>query len=65
MATTTLHPQYVIDDAGRKVSVILPANEFDELLQDLEDLAALAERRDEPTIDHDEVVARLQADGLL
>lgn len=65
MTTTTLHPQYLIDEAGRRVSVLLPANEFEALLEDLEDLATLAERRDEPTIDHDEVVARLKADGLL
>ena len=65
MTTTTLHAQYVVDDTGQKVSVILPASEFEGLMEDLADLAALAERRDEPTIAHDEVITRLKADGLL
>lgn len=65
MNTTTLHPSYVIDDTGQKVSVILPVGEFEGLMEDLMDLAALVERRDEPAIAHDEVIARLKADGLL
>ena len=65
MTATTLHAHYVIDETGQKVSVILPVNEFEELMQELMDLAALAERRDEPTIGHDDVIARLKADGLL
>ena len=65
MTATAFHAQYVIDDTGQKVSVILPVGEFEGLMEDLTDLAALAERRDEPAIDHEEVVARLKADGLL
>ena len=34
-------------------------------MEDLEDLAAVSERRDEPTVPHGEVVATLQRDGLL
>jgi hypothetical protein len=45
--------------------VILPIEEFEELLEDIEDLAVLAERREEPTIPHEEVVAKLKRDGLL
>ena len=63
MNTTTLHPSYVIDDTGQKVSVILPVSEYEGLMDDLTDLAALVERRDEPAIAHDEVIARLKADG--
>ena len=65
MTATALHAHYVIDDTGQKISVILPVSEFETLMEDVADLAALAERRDEPTIGHDEVVARLKADGLL
>jgi hypothetical protein len=35
------------------------------LLEDLEDLAMLAERRDEETIPFEEVKKRLKSDGLL
>jgi PHD/YefM family antitoxin component YafN of YafNO toxin-antitoxin module len=60
-----LQAQYITDERGNKTAVILPIEEFEELLEDLQDLAILAERRDEPTISHEEVVARLKRDGFL
>lgn len=42
--------QYITDSAGHKISVVLPMDEYFELLEDLEDLAAIAERKDEVTI---------------
>lgn len=60
-----LQAQYVTDEKGNKTAVILPIEEFEELLEDLQDLAVLAERRDEPTIPHEEVVAKLKRDGYL
>jgi PHD/YefM family antitoxin component YafN of YafNO toxin-antitoxin module len=58
-----LQAQYVTNETGKKVAVILPIEEFEELLEDIEDLAVLAERRDEPTISHDKVMAKLKRDG--
>ena len=46
-------------------AVILPIEEFNELLEDLSDLAAIAERRDEPTVPHGQAVAELKKDGCL
>ena len=60
-----LTPQYVTDEDGRKTAVILPIREYEELLEDLHDVAVLAERRDEPTVPHEEVVAQLREDGYL
>ena len=60
-----LQAQYVTNEIGKKVAVILPIEEFQELLDDIEDLAILAERREEPTIPHEEVIAKLKRDGLL
>ena len=60
-----LHPQYITNEAGEKTSVILPISEFQELLEDIEDLAIVAERRDEPTIPHEQLVAELKKDGLI
>ena len=57
--------KYVTDESGEKTAVILPINEFEELLEDLEDLAVLVERRDEPTLSHQKVIAKLKQDGLL
>jgi hypothetical protein len=45
--------------------VVLPVEAHDEILQDIQDLAALAERRDEPSVPLDEVVANLRKDGFL
>lgn len=64
-ATDKLHPQYIKDSRGRTSFVVLPTGEYKELLEDLADLAAIAERRDEGNIDLDELKARLRKDGLL
>jgi hypothetical protein len=60
-----LQVQYVTDGAGKKTAVILSIEEFEELLEDMEDLAVIAERRDEPTLSHDEVIARLKKNGKI
>lgn len=65
MSETKTAPQYVTDETGERVGVILPLAVYQELLEDLEDLAILAERRDEPTVSHQEVVKKLKQDGLL
>jgi len=57
--------KYITDEKGRKKEVILPIKEYEDLIEDLEDLAIIAERRDEETVDHDEVIKRLKEDGLL
>jgi predicted nucleic acid-binding OB-fold protein len=60
-----LQAQYVTNEAGEKTAVILPIEEFMELIEDMEDLAILAERRNEPTVSFDEVKNRLKKDGIL
>ena len=60
-----LHPQYLTDTAGKKVAVVISIGEFQELLEDIEDLAAVAERREEPAISHDDLIQELKRDGLL
>ena len=34
----SLHPQYITDNTGKKISAVLPINEFKTLLDELEDL---------------------------
>lgn len=60
-----LQAQYITDETGKKTAVILPIEEFEELLEDLDDLASIAERRDEETVAMADVVARLKRNGLL
>jgi hypothetical protein len=60
-----LNPQYITNEAGEKTSVILPINEFQNLHEDIEDLAVVAERWEEPTISHERLISELKNDGLL
>jgi hypothetical protein len=60
-----LKPQYIVDKSGRKTSVVIPVEEYEDLLEDLHDLAIIAERKNEPTIDFDALKKRLKTDGLL
>ncbi len=60
-----LHPQYITNEQGDKTAVILPIDTFEELLEDIDDLAAIAERKDEPTISHEELIAELKQDGII
>jgi hypothetical protein len=57
--------KYVTDEKGEKTAVILPIDEFEELLEDIEDMAVLLERRDETTIPFEEVIVKLKKNGLL
>lgn len=60
-----LQEQYIVDEKGQKTAVVLPVEEYEELLEDLHDLAVIAERRDEPTITFEELKRRLKKNGLL
>ena len=57
--------QFITDQNGERTAVVLPMSEYENLLEDLEDLAAVAERANEPTISLEEVVAKLKKDGYL
>jgi hypothetical protein len=57
--TMSTQPQYITDANGQKLSVILPMADYLELLEDLEDLATIAERKDEGTIPLEDVLKEL------
>ena len=59
------HPEYVTDSNGNKKAVILPIEEYEDLLEDLQDLAVSADRKQEATISHEQLLAELNKDGLL
>jgi PHD/YefM family antitoxin component YafN of YafNO toxin-antitoxin module len=60
------HPQeqYVVDSNGKKTAVILSLKRYRELMEDLHDLAMVAERRKERAISLEEMRRRLKKDGL-
>ncbi len=57
--------QYVVDEEGRKTAVLLPIEEYEELLQDIHDLSVIAERREEDTVSSEELKDTLREDNLL
>jgi len=60
-----LHCEYVTDENGNKKSVIISMADFQELIEDIEDLAAIAERRGETTLSHEKILEELRNDGLI
>ena len=60
----TLDPkaEYLVKD-GKPTAVVLPIAEYEELLEDLHDLAVIARRKDEPVIPLTEVKRRLKRNG--
>ncbi|MCH7471895.1 hypothetical protein IIA79_02975 [bacterium] len=65
-----LHPQYVVDETGTRRSVLLSIEEFEslmELIEDTNDAAAFDRAVEESTGSRDleDVVADLKRDGLL
>lgn len=65
MNATISYPQYITDEQGKKTAVILSLDAYNELMEDLSDLAAIAERRNEATISHKDLLAELKTDGCI
>ena len=57
--------KFITDKNGKKKEVILPIEKYIELLEDLEDLKAINDRRNEATISHDDLKKELEASGLI
>ncbi len=62
---SALREQYVVDTKGNKTAVILSLQRYEQLMEDLHDLAVVAERREEESISLEEMKRRLRRDGLL
>jgi hypothetical protein len=56
---------YITNEAGEKTGVILSITQFEELLEDLADLAIIAERTNESVTSHEDLVAELKRDDLI
>lgn len=53
--------QYLTDATGRKIAAVLPIEEYTELMEDLEDLACIANQRDEKGIPFEEIMKGLKS----
>jgi hypothetical protein len=57
-------PQYLVNQKGQKEFVVLTVHQYDELIEDLFDLALMAGRKNESRISYDAFVKGLKKDGL-
>lgn len=62
--TKKLTLNYITNHSGDKTAVLLPIEEFEQLLEDMQNLAVVAERRSEPTTSHKNLLAELKEDGI-
>ena len=63
-----IHPKYITNDSGEKLSVVLSIEEFEEfeeILEDYEDLAKVAERKDGKLTSHEDFLEELKQDGII
>ena len=63
--TRKLNLNYITNNLGEKTAVILPIEEFEQLLEDMKDLAIVAERRNEPTTSYEDLITELKQDSIL
>jgi PHD/YefM family antitoxin component YafN of YafNO toxin-antitoxin module len=61
----TTREQFIVDEKGKKTGVVLSLRRYQRLMEDLHDLAVVAERRTEKPVLAEEVRRRLKEDGLL
>lgn len=62
----TVHPQYITDNKGKKISVVLPLEEFKSIIEELKELEDIrlydeAKTSDEPSIPIDEAFTIIEA----
>jgi hypothetical protein len=58
-----IHPQYIIDDTGKKISVVLPIKEFKSIMEELEDIKLYDESKadEEPSMPADDAFKLIEA----
>lgn len=60
-----LKERFIVNERGEKTAAVLPIDTYEQLLEDLHDLAVVAERKKDPVIPFRKVKERLKKDGLL
>ena len=57
--------EYIVDKKGKKKKVVLELDAYEKLLEDLDDLAIMVSRKNEPSVPWEDVKKKLKRDGLL
>ena len=66
MIATRITPQYITDNTGKKISVVLPIKDFRTIMEELEELEDIrlydaAKKSNEPSIPLDEAFKLIEA----
>jgi len=62
--TMAVQEQFVVDAKGKKIGVLLSMKRYQKLMEDLHDLALVAEWRAEKPVSLEEMKRRLENDGV-
>ena len=62
----TVYPQYITDHTGKKISVVLPIDEFKQIMEELDELDDIklydeAKTTEEPSIPIDEAFRQIES----
>ena len=57
--------RYIIDSRGRRTHVVLSLKAYNQLMEDLHDVGAMADARTEPRISWEELKPQLIRDGVI
>lgn len=62
----TINPQFITDNTGKKLSVILPVEEFNAIMEELDEIEDIhlydnSKKNDEPSIPIDEAFKEIEA----
>lgn len=57
--------QFLTNESGEKTGVVLSISDYQRIMEDMQDLADIVDRRNEPTVSHEEFLAQLREDGLI
>lgn len=63
----TINPQYITDNAGNKISAVLPINEFNTIMEELEELEDIklydeSKNDNEPAVSKNVAMAMIEAE---
>lgn len=62
----TVHPQYITDSTGKKISVVLPMKDFKAIMEELEELEDIklydeSKKSNEPSVPIDDAFKMIEA----
>ena len=60
-----MNARYITSEDGSRTDVVISLSDYEALMEDLQDLAVIAERKDEPSLSLEEVKNKLKEDGVL